>query len=378
MTPRISDESWQLLWGHILHGSTPTLGPHGLPIGGKVEFDIDLNKARWYGSWIAASHRDTTERVPLSHTISLSHWRSDSKTSSTPDQADSEHEEPPLNMPQNHTPISAIRHVPRKLSLVDRFESFSTPSASRPASRTGTLLVESFGAHNMSALSPTVQADEPETAKLGLEKKVKNWRASAPSDFLPIDETTVRVGNIPIGVSKGDISGDAEDASSELNLDDFTWSVSSAGPVSNDVDSPLSSGRLSSIHIDRRLQESVCLTPSSGYRAPSNHLGDRADASRPGTPSTVITQSCYPPTPSTPSFNHNAGRRAIPYDGSPWTHVWPPQSDNCDVSILSSEADEGQSASRYPYLNICELPIPDNNSISLTPIICRPECISLF
>lgn len=37
--PRISEESWGILWGHLFEPSTP--GPTGgLPISGRIEFDI--------------------------------------------------------------------------------------------------------------------------------------------------------------------------------------------------------------------------------------------------------------------------------------------------------------------------------------------------
>jgi hypothetical protein len=368
VTPRISDESWQFLWGHLLQGSTPTPGPHGLPISGRIEFDVDMDKARWYGSWISSSHRDTAEHIPLSHAPSLSHWRGESKTSFVTDQMDDEHQESSMAIQQTQTPASTIRNIPRKLSLVDRFESFSTPPASRPASRMATLLgepVEQLEAQIISDLSPIIQADEPPTAKQNLEKKVKSWRASASSVPTPLvlsGETTVEADNVPINVSVDDAL--AEDTSSELNLDDFTWSVSSAGPPSNDSESPLPSGSFLSVH-----------------------LGDRGDFSRPVTPSTATTWGApisYPPTPNMPSHVHtpDAGQRAFdPYDpapiryvtfkGTPWRHVWPyhhAQSHDCDIS---NEIHESESASRYPYLNICELHISDSIFTVLTLIICR-------
>lgn len=409
VTPRISDESWQLLWGHILHGSTPALGAHGLPIVGRVEFDIDLSKARWYGSWIAASNRDSAEHVFLFRSLSTSHWRSDSKTSSPADQIEDEHQESPLSMSQTQMPISNVRRGPRKLSLVDRFDSFSIPSAPRPASQTDTLPIECLEVQIIPSLSPIMQADEPQTAKQGLEKKVNSWRASVslvPNTLPSTSETTVEVGEVPMGVLLDNFS-DAEDATSELNLDDFTWSVSSAGPPSNDLDSPLSSGRLSSIHIDRRLQESVYLTPLGGYLGPSNYLGDRADSSRPATPSTEITKSSYPPTPSTPPFVHrfHGGERACELydhelydhelydhehigrhdtsDGTPWTHVWPYryiQSHECEIPRLSAHTYGSKSACSYPYLNIYPSVYPYFDlyqAVSVVKVECLPsKCLT--
>ena len=38
-TPRISEESWGILWGHLFDPNAP--GPSGgLPISGRIEFDI--------------------------------------------------------------------------------------------------------------------------------------------------------------------------------------------------------------------------------------------------------------------------------------------------------------------------------------------------
>jgi hypothetical protein len=378
MTPRISDESWPFLWSHVLDGSVPASGPLGLPISGRIEFDIDLTKARWYASWIAAPHRDAAEHISLAHTPSQSHWRGDSKTSFATDQVGDEQQEIPF-VQQTQTPLSSIRHIPRKLSLVDRFESFSTQSASRITSRSSALPLEPLEVQIMPTLSPIIQADEPQTAQQDLDTRVKSWRASAsvaPTPLPPAGETSLDVNNVPVGPSVNNLRDTvAEDASSELNLDDFTWSVSSAGPPS-DSNSPLPSDRLPSVYLDRRIEESVCLTPSactsrgpfdydlhspmtdtsglptpdiaqrmfedcpptattatswgaplsypptpqSDYRAPSIHIGNRGDFSRPVTPSTATTWGApmsYPMSPNTPFYVHtpDAGQRAFdPYD----------------------------------------------------------------
>jgi hypothetical protein len=473
LTPRISDESWQFLWGHLLDGSVLGSGPLGLPISGRIEFDIDLNKARWYASWIATSHKDAAEQIPLSHTPSTSHWRGDSKASFATDQVVDEQQESPFSQ-QNQMPLSSTRHIPRKLSLVDRFESFSIQSASRLTSQSGTLPPEPLEAQIIPALSPIIQADEPQTAKQDLNTRVKSWRETtasvAPAPLPPTGETRLEVGAVPTSRSVG--STLAEDVRSELNLDDFTWSVSSAGPPS-DPNSPLPSDHLPSVHIDRRMEESVCLTPSvctshgpfdydlhspmtdtlglptpdiaqrmvedcpptattatswgaplsypptpqSDYRAPSIHIGNRGDFSRPVTPSTATTWGApmsYPTSPNTPFYVHtpDAGQRAFdPYDpplirydsfkATPWTYVWPYNKAFCGYTTdadqrafepydpapirydaskvtpwihvwpyhkawrwhdrhalgMPSKTDEVQSASNYPYLNICKLRI---------------------
>jgi len=37
----------------------PVFPPHRLPIGGQIEFDIDIRKARWYDSWVGRLRRDS-------------------------------------------------------------------------------------------------------------------------------------------------------------------------------------------------------------------------------------------------------------------------------------------------------------------------------
>jgi hypothetical protein len=330
-TPRISDDSWQFLWGHFLDGSNAVTGLHGLPISGRVEFDIDLSKARWYNSWIAASRRDTM----LSRTPSMSHSRGDSRTLLVDEQVNDEQPKKTLTIQPTQ---NLSRHIPRKLSLL-----------SRSASRSGTVSPEAVETQIISALSPIIQGDEPPTAKQVLETKVNSWRAN--TSLAPMHGTqaveTVSVVDLPIIPTKH--------AGPELNLDDFTWSISSAGPPSERVDSPLASEHSPSVHLDRRL-ESVCLTPSactsfgpfdydlhspttdvsripsldiahrmiddcpptpttatswgaplsyppsplSEYRPPSIHLDRRGECSRPTTPTTATSWGapmCWPATP---------------------------------------------------------------------------------
>ena len=48
-TPRISEESWGILWGHLFAPNAPGPGG-GLPISGRIEFDIGVLHNR---AWIA-------------------------------------------------------------------------------------------------------------------------------------------------------------------------------------------------------------------------------------------------------------------------------------------------------------------------------------
>ncbi|PLW16209.1 hypothetical protein PCANC_12532 [Puccinia coronata f. sp. avenae] len=57
--PRVTDESWNVLFGWAFEDNPPACSglqaSTGLPIAGRLEFDIDLKKARWFDAWAAAS-----------------------------------------------------------------------------------------------------------------------------------------------------------------------------------------------------------------------------------------------------------------------------------------------------------------------------------
>lgn len=412
VTPRISDESWPLLWGQLLDGSTPPR-PHGLPIGGRIEFDVDVSKGRWYTPWLSATQRDG---VPA-----ISHWRGDSRTSFTDDNiANEEQQEISPTTQRTQNPSLTARHMPRKLSLVGRYEAPSQPASqaalSPPVAESQTIPV----------LSPIVQVDEPRTAKQILESRVNTWRASAASLGPIAIATDAPVPSVEVPLDS------AEDVELQLNLDDFTWSISSAGPPSDGPDSPSSVGRLPSVHLDRRIEEDVCLTPSvctsfgpfdyelhsptttasylpspdlaqrmiedspptpltatswgpaswpttplSDYRAPSVDLGARSGWSQPVTPLTCTSwgpgDSPYPPSPYASSYVHtpDAGQRtfdldepaptaarfSFPYysafESQPWDHVWPYVHD-LSGKPTSQQGSSGLLEWGYPCLNICE------------------------
>ncbi|KAF7976260.1 hypothetical protein HWV62_7138 [Athelia sp. TMB] len=377
-TPRITDESWPILWSQSLEaGATASSGPHGLPLAGKIEFDIDTRKARWYTAWITAALREHSD-----HDLrSISHWRGDSKTTFAEDHVPDDVSERPSVAQQPH------RHVPKKLSLVDRFDLSShrtAPTSDIPPQSTSDVQV-------VPVLSPIVQAEEPQTAKQKLENKVKSWRASASLASTPLPAVSGLEEALP---DINSVPQEEEDVQ-ELNLDDFTWSVSSAGPPSVAINSPASPYRLPSIHIDRRMANSVSLTPTtctsfgpfdygmhspmtdislvrtpdigqrmvdnspltpstattwgaplswpatpfSDVRPRSIHLGDRMQFSRPVTPSTATTWGApltYPPSPATPYHVNtpDAGQRAFDKE--------------------EQECFPGAGMSEYPYLNICE------------------------
>ncbi len=151
------------------------------------------------------------------------------------------------------------RHIPRKLSLIEKLDSNSSVrSLSRPASRQGMSPPhhETFPLH---ALSPIPQLDEPKSAIKVLESKVENWRASAVFSKSPLIHMEPALH--PVAIPNSD---QAEDEGQELNLDDFAWSISSAGPPSDTPWSASSSNDgVPSVHIASRMEGSVCLTPST-------------------------------------------------------------------------------------------------------------------
>ncbi|CDO75590.1 hypothetical protein BN946_scf184858.g30 [Trametes cinnabarina] len=261
LSPRVSDDTWPLLWGHLFEARSVSLTPHQLPIGGQIEFDIDLSKARWYDAWISSSRReyaDVPQSVTPSRAQSISHWRGDSQTSINEpldDQTDA------VSVTQAARPAS--RNI-KKLSLLDRFDTLSVRSGSKlmprdesPPSQTAK--------HGIQSLSPIVQEDEPATAKKDIDSRVQSWRmsatAAARSPLAATGQTSLDPANMPNTMADLPTASTTE-MNSEHNLDDYDWSVSSVGPPDYDIESVASWDRVPSVHMDRRLEGSVCLTPS--------------------------------------------------------------------------------------------------------------------
>ncbi|KAJ7068305.1 hypothetical protein C8F01DRAFT_1227493 [Mycena amicta] len=380
-TPRISDDSWQMVWSHVFDG-TPA-GPVHLPVCGKVEFDIDLRAARWYAAWMASSHREHVD-VPMSVTPSAApsivHYREESRTTF----ADGDDQD-------NHSVARPpARHVPRKLSLVDRFDVMSARSVPRSVARP-----QPDPLPSSQNLSPIFQEDEPKTAKFNdLENRVNSWRASASvlpesaGHILLASAISPPLEESPIATTNHD--DQLEPAEEEYRIEDYSFSISSAGPDDYDPYSPLTWYYDPSVHMAHRAQGSVCLTPTectsfgpsdytlsprqyefdlddfvhtpdiahrmfedvppspsvatswgaplsypstpiSQYRAPSVHLADRGHYSRPTTPTTATSWGAlesYPPSPTTPFYvrTPDAAERAFDLSAiadAPWSLVWP-------------------------------------------------------
>ncbi|KAJ7047337.1 hypothetical protein C8F04DRAFT_3182 [Mycena alexandri] len=374
VTPRISDDSWQMIWNHAFDPA-PGAPYHSLPISGKIEFDIDMRLARWYGAWMAASHREHVD-VPMSVTPSAApsvvHYREDSRTTFADGDDQDNHDTPP--------PRAAPRHVPRKLSLIDRFDTMSARSVPRshvarpsppdhiPASQ---------------KMPPIFQEEEPKTAKYHLEHRVNSWRAS--SSVLPTAVAAVAAGHILLAgpdlpnsppleeESPQPTPTNDEEQEYEYRIEDYAFSISSAGPGDYDPYSPLDWYYDPSVGLAQRAQGSVCMTPSyatsfgpsdytlsdhvpsldlnvrtpdiahrmfedvppspsiatswgaplsypaspmSEHRAPSVDLGHRQEFSRPTTPMTATSWGApdsYPPSPTTPFYvqTPDAGQRTF-------------------------------------------------------------------
>ena len=321
LTPRVSDDSWPMLWNHLFDARSPSLPIQQLPISGQIEFDIDLTKARWYDSWLASSRRDfadVPQSVTPSRAQSISHWRNDSQTS--------------INEPlDDQTDVASVaqqttakgRNI-KKLSLLDRFDAPSVRSGSKLVPRDESPPSQSARQLTDQALSPIVQEDEPMTAKKAIDNRVQSWRmsatAAARSPLASTGQTSLDPVNMPNTMTDLPTASASE---FELNLDDYTWSVSSVGPPDYDVESMDSWERTHSVHLDRRGEGSVCLTPSIctsfgpdddfvpfspvSYmsRLPSPDLAWRMLEDVPLTPSTATSWGPpleWPPSPASLSY----------------------------------------------------------------------------
>ncbi|KAI0796664.1 hypothetical protein C8Q75DRAFT_741898 [Abortiporus biennis] len=308
VTPRISDDTWPVLWGHLFEPRSPPSTPSQLPVGGKIEFDIDLRKARWYDAWLSLGRRDMVD-VPISvvpsRPQSVSHWRGDSRTTFIDDQAEEPLETNSLAQQSRRT---IGRHVPRKLSLLDRLESTSVRSSSKLVPRNASPPSPFDPAQTVQALPPIVQEDEPHTARRTLDQLVSSWRASASMNASPLaatGQTSLDPINMPNTVALVDTPSPIT-SQPELNLDDFDWSVSSVGPPDDDdvESSPSWDYYVPSVHMDRRAQGSVCLTPTTCTSfGPVSYDGDWSPVSniiRLPSPDIAYRQlDDSPPTPST-------------------------------------------------------------------------------
>ncbi|EJD01471.1 uncharacterized protein FOMMEDRAFT_135678 [Fomitiporia mediterranea MF3/22] len=338
-TSRISDESWPILWGSAFDEKQSMTTMGGLPIAGRIEFDLDLRKARWFDMWLS-SLKNTADAVPsVPASLAPGHRREESRT--TFDQTeDSAVDDISVTIQRK---VPAIRHVPRKLSLLDRIDIATPKASSRPASRAALSptdadqprLVLSPVVQTPTAVPVAVEDEEPETAtqRVDVEKKVEKWRASSSFAKSPLVASTGQISLDPANMPNNQPLDDtptiaAADGLEPLNLDDFTWSISSAGPFSADLidANPLyaDSLRAPSVHLDGRLEGSVCLTPTTctsfgppDYdvfspvaslisRLPSPDLAARQWEDAPPTPSTATSWGAPLEWPESPAYSFRA------------------------------------------------------------------------
>ena len=296
MTPRISDESWQHLFGHLFEGRLPSSSQQ-LPIGGSIEFGVDLDKARWFDAWVSGILRDAdpfpsvvTSQAPLA-----AHLRRESQTVN----ADEHPADDRWDASGSHTLVTNSRpatlcHLPKRLSLVDRLESYGLHAPPRLQDRSGR--PDSPGSpqtHQTNALSPPPQSAIPHVAKGDLEQRVSSWRAT--TELYPVSMTETYQPVPDRGLSMGaavDAYALEQNFRQAVNIDESLLSVTSAKPSSPMMDSPITSSQPISVQLDRPANGTIPLSPitatswgptddewgsivSSVSRLPSPDVGER-------------------------------------------------------------------------------------------------------
>ncbi|KAF8558750.1 hypothetical protein OG21DRAFT_1481073 [Imleria badia] len=288
MTPRISDDSWQYLFGHLFDGRPPSEGQQ-LPIGGSIEFDIDLNKARWFDAWVSGTLRESEQVFPPVVTSQASleaQWWGESQTIKL--------EEQPGEDQWNASGFTnsrpeTLRNLPKKLSLLDRLELHGVHLPSKSQDHP-----DSPPTHGTYASSPILQSAIPLVAESDLKRRVNSWKAITALHPVSMAETYQPAPDVgvSIGVTTMDEYALEGNFRKAVSVDDFLWSVSSAGPRSPATESPITASRPSSVHLDRRAKGTVSLIPttmtswgptddeyhtlvSSATRLPSPDMGER-------------------------------------------------------------------------------------------------------
>ena len=340
-TPRISEESWGILWGHLFEPNTPGPGG-GLAISGRIEFDIggfrnrlalslsvdtqlvDMAKARWYDSWISASRRETASLASPSPThVASMHQCQESKT--TVNFEDVQEQSQSVAGDKKGT-----RRAPRRLSLVERFDlANSSPPTSIPIqtqvpATSSVSIPEPHPASRPLAkdpvLSPAIQ-ESLLSHREEIDSRVQSWRASATFKtnlLASTGQVSLDPANMPNTLPLDYPAAEDDEVRSEMNPGDYSWSITSAGPQSVlNSSASTSSYCVQSVHMDRRVIGSVPLTPetctswgpedydlpspaSSDFRLPSPDLGQRNLEYCPMTPTTATSwgpSSEYPPSP---------------------------------------------------------------------------------
>lgn len=263
-------------------------------MGGRVEFDIDLRQARWFTSWVTSLRRGA---VNMSTSFSSVHnpvtrTSGDSKTI-VPEDFTVEGDFSTPSVQQRSMPLIS-RHTPKKLSLVDK---------TNPHLRTDFVM----NYDHLHLPIKTSHHSPPENTRTqpklahDVDSRVKSWRDSASQESSKISGQPLITDNCP-----SESFQDASAQDQEIDFNDYSWSVTSAG-LRDDIRTPASSPpRVLTPDIAQRMYDETPLTPLTAttwgppssyppspgivyYHAPSVDLGQRNVFSRPLTPATATS-----------------------------------------------------------------------------------------
>ena len=232
---------------------------------------------------------------------------------------------------ESQTVASTKKRTPKPLSLVKRFDLTNSSPLMRspiPMPIPVTTSAPTSEPHPATppakapVSSPIVQEEEPLLShREEIDNRIKTWRASAtfkPNLLASTGQVSLDPANMPNTLPLDDPVSEDDQVRSEMSPEDYSWSITSAGPPSV-LDSPtsISSYHVQSVHLDRRVVGSVPLTPetctswgpedydplspvSLDFRLPSPDLGQRNLEYCPVTPTTATSwgpPSKYPPSP---------------------------------------------------------------------------------
>ena len=355
MTPRISDDSWQYLFGHLFDRRS-SFGGQRLPIGGSIEFDIDLNKARWFDAWASGLLRNPDSAVVTPQPPLKAHWRGESQTINGDEHVAEDH----WNVSRSHTVTNSrpqtFRGLPKKLSLVDRLDLHDAYAVPKPQDHPDHS--DSPATQGTYASSPILQSAIPK-GESDLEHRVNSWMATA--DLYPVSMTESYQPIPSAGASADtavmDVYPLERNFLQAVRIDEFLSSVTSAGPRSLTTASPIASFEPSSIQPDNRADEIAPLTPatmtswgptdddwrsdvSSVTRLPSPDVGER------------MVEDVLAPRPRAVWGNSFGWRSAMT-----WKQVYPHSSIQTKPIVQAQLQDSDDLLPQYPDLVICKYPL---------------------
>ncbi|KAG8987193.1 hypothetical protein FRB93_004907 [Tulasnella sp. JGI-2019a] len=293
-SPRLSDETWSALWAPFFttfaDDRLPTL-PAGLPIAGRIEFDLDLRQARWYHSWITGALNQEIGGLPRDDGLDGSEIEGSRQAGTThsqtmapmddgtggaerfPDYA-SESGMRRSSLASKYfsagspSVISASttrpHHAPRRLSLLGRRDHSELPSIHPPRQPSRLSFTSSvhadeeimlnansheglFGVESNAialpkkvyphGLSPIPQSHMGSPMTAGHHQKdvnslVQQWRHTS-AGASPVDPVETPQRSPPAHTStSADPAEEFARRVATMNMDDYSWSISSLGPPS--------------------------------------------------------------------------------------------------------------------------------------------------